>query len=249
MRGIGARGTGLPCSRCPRPRRRPDRVRRRAPAADTRTGDPEPGSDGGARAGDQPRRHGDREPALLRPGQHRDCSQAGGRDGRSFIDGLVAAGYSKEPMEVTPDRTSINAQADNYQFSVRLNGTCLVGQYGGGGLRELRRAGARRRQVPRRHHATHRLVARRRRRRPGPSGKRRLVPMAEYIYSMVRARKAVGDKLILDDVTMSFLPGREDRRGRPERRRQVDDPQDHGRARHPQQRRGEAHARLHASAS
>ncbi|MCR2785482.1 MULTISPECIES: energy-dependent translational throttle protein EttA [unclassified Microbacterium] len=31
--------------------------------------------------------------------------------------------------------------------------------------------------------------------------------MAEYIYQMVRARKAVGDKLILDDVTMSFLPG------------------------------------------
>ncbi|WP_213815040.1 energy-dependent translational throttle protein EttA [Glaciihabitans sp. dw_435] len=31
--------------------------------------------------------------------------------------------------------------------------------------------------------------------------------MAEYVYSMVRARKAVGDKLILDDVTMSFLPG------------------------------------------
>ena len=31
--------------------------------------------------------------------------------------------------------------------------------------------------------------------------------MAEYIYSMIRARKAVGDKLILDDVTMSFLPG------------------------------------------
>jgi len=31
--------------------------------------------------------------------------------------------------------------------------------------------------------------------------------VAEYIYSMVRARKAVGDKLILDDVTMSFLPG------------------------------------------
>jgi len=31
--------------------------------------------------------------------------------------------------------------------------------------------------------------------------------MAEYIYSMVRARKAVGDKLILDDVTMAFIPG------------------------------------------
>ncbi|WP_166869479.1 MULTISPECIES: energy-dependent translational throttle protein EttA [unclassified Salinibacterium] len=31
--------------------------------------------------------------------------------------------------------------------------------------------------------------------------------MAEYIYSMVRARKKVGEKIILDDVTMSFLPG------------------------------------------
>ena len=31
--------------------------------------------------------------------------------------------------------------------------------------------------------------------------------MAEYIYQMVRARKTVGDKLILDDVTMSFFPG------------------------------------------
>jgi ATP-binding cassette ChvD family protein len=31
--------------------------------------------------------------------------------------------------------------------------------------------------------------------------------MADYIYSMVRARKAVGDKVILDDVTMAFLPG------------------------------------------
>lgn len=31
--------------------------------------------------------------------------------------------------------------------------------------------------------------------------------VAEYIYSMVRARKKIGDKLILDDVTMAFLPG------------------------------------------
>jgi len=31
--------------------------------------------------------------------------------------------------------------------------------------------------------------------------------VAEYIYQMVRARKAVGDKVILDDVTMAFLPG------------------------------------------
>jgi len=31
--------------------------------------------------------------------------------------------------------------------------------------------------------------------------------VAEFIYSMVRARKAIGEKLILDDVTMSFYPG------------------------------------------
>jgi len=31
--------------------------------------------------------------------------------------------------------------------------------------------------------------------------------MAEFIYSMIRARKAIGEKLILDDVTMSFFPG------------------------------------------
>ena len=31
--------------------------------------------------------------------------------------------------------------------------------------------------------------------------------MAEFIYTMIRARKAVGDKVILDDVTMSFFPG------------------------------------------
>jgi ATPase subunit of ABC transporter with duplicated ATPase domains len=31
--------------------------------------------------------------------------------------------------------------------------------------------------------------------------------MPEFIYVMSRARKAHGDKVILDDVTLSFLPG------------------------------------------
>ena len=31
--------------------------------------------------------------------------------------------------------------------------------------------------------------------------------MAEFIYSMYQARKAHGDKVILDDVTLSFFPG------------------------------------------
>src|SRR5579883_3045545 len=31
--------------------------------------------------------------------------------------------------------------------------------------------------------------------------------MAEFIYTMKRVRKAHGDKVILDEVTLSFLPG------------------------------------------
>ncbi|SPT52713.1 Uncharacterized ABC transporter ATP-binding protein Rv2477c/MT2552 [Actinomyces bovis] len=39
------------------------------------------------------------------------------------------------------------------------------------------------------------------------SYERRTAEVAEYIYSMIKARKAHGDKVILDDVTMSFFPG------------------------------------------
>ena len=31
--------------------------------------------------------------------------------------------------------------------------------------------------------------------------------MAEFIYTMRKVRKAHGDKVVLDDVTLSFLPG------------------------------------------
>ena len=31
--------------------------------------------------------------------------------------------------------------------------------------------------------------------------------MAEFIYSMRKVRKAHGDKVILDDVSLNFLPG------------------------------------------
>ena len=73
--------------------------------------------------------------------------------------------------------------------------------------------------------------------------------MAEFIYTMRKARKAHGDKVILDDVTLSFLPGREDRRRRPQRRRQVHRAQDHGGARPAVQRRRVPHARATPSAS
>ena len=31
--------------------------------------------------------------------------------------------------------------------------------------------------------------------------------MAQYIYTLEKARRAHGDKVVLDDVTLSFLPG------------------------------------------
>ncbi len=44
------------------------------------------------------------------------------------------------------------------------------------------------------------------RRKPG-SGAPKLEGMPEYIYTLQRVRKAHGDKVVLDDVTLSFLPG------------------------------------------
>ncbi len=50
--------------------------------------------------------------------------------GRALIDALVAAGFDKAAMQLTPDKTAINLDADNIQFSVLIGADCLVGQYG-----------------------------------------------------------------------------------------------------------------------
>ena len=50
--------------------------------------------------------------------------------GRDFVDALVAAGFAKTAMQVTRDTTTVGLQADNIQFSVAVNGDCLIGQYG-----------------------------------------------------------------------------------------------------------------------
>ena len=56
---------------------------------------------------------------------------AGGNlTGRPFIDNLVKAGYPQAAMELTPDRTTVNAAADNIEFSIRFGSTCLIGEYG-----------------------------------------------------------------------------------------------------------------------
>ncbi len=54
-------------------------------------------------------------------------------DGRAFIDGLIAAGFDRAAMEVTPDRTAVDLAADSIQFSVRIGDECLLGQWGGTG--------------------------------------------------------------------------------------------------------------------
>ncbi|MBC7402856.1 MAG: hypothetical protein H7279_06740 [Microbacteriaceae bacterium] len=57
----------------------------------------------------------------------------GGANGRAIIDSLVAAGFEKAAMQVTPDKTSINGGVDSILFSVKIGGSCLLGQHGGGG--------------------------------------------------------------------------------------------------------------------
>lgn len=52
--------------------------------------------------------------------------------GRGVIDNLVAAGFDKAAMQLTPDRTVGNRAADSVQFSVRIGDECLLGQFGAG---------------------------------------------------------------------------------------------------------------------
>ena len=54
-------------------------------------------------------------------------------DGRAFIDNLTGAGFDREAMEVTPDRTAVDLPADNLQFSVKIGDECLIGQFGNTG--------------------------------------------------------------------------------------------------------------------
>lgn len=57
--------------------------------------------------------------------------------GRAIIDDLVGAGFVKKDMEITPDKTSIGLAAWNIEFSVKMNGTCLIGQTGNVGFQSF----------------------------------------------------------------------------------------------------------------
>ena len=70
--------------------------------------------------------------ALFDSTNNATLTAAGGANpgGRAFVDALVAAGFDKAAMQLTPDKTAINLDADNIQFSVLIGADCLVGQYG-----------------------------------------------------------------------------------------------------------------------
>jgi hypothetical protein len=53
-------------------------------------------------------------------------------NGRAIIDSLVAAGFDKSTMQVTPDTTPTHHNTDSIQFAVQLGSECLIGQAGGG---------------------------------------------------------------------------------------------------------------------
>lgn len=57
---------------------------------------------------------------------------SGERDqGRAYIDALAGAGFAKESMQVTADRSTVGNPAESLQFSVAWSETqCLVGQVG-----------------------------------------------------------------------------------------------------------------------
>ena len=51
--------------------------------------------------------------------------------GRAYIDALVAAGFDRALMQVTPDETTVGNAVESLQFSVRWGDAhCLVGQVG-----------------------------------------------------------------------------------------------------------------------
>jgi hypothetical protein len=57
--------------------------------------------------------------------------------GADVIDALVGAGFEESAMELTPDKTAIGLDADSIEFSVKINGQCIIGQFGSFGYRSI----------------------------------------------------------------------------------------------------------------
>jgi hypothetical protein len=57
----------------------------------------------------------------------------GAVDGKTIVNTLVAAGFDKAAMQLTPDKTTVGAAADSVLFSVHVGDSCLIGQRGPAG--------------------------------------------------------------------------------------------------------------------
>lgn len=55
--------------------------------------------------------------------------------GRKIIDNLVDGGFDKKAMELTPDKTAIDLEADTVEFTVLIEKSCLFGQWGSFGYK------------------------------------------------------------------------------------------------------------------
>ena len=80
--------------------------------------------------------------------------------GRAYVDALVAAGFDKGAMQLTPDQSTVGNPAESIQFSVRWGQECLIGQVGPatGAPVTVDRPGPRRGHLPDRGHPPDRLV-------------------------------------------------------------------------------------------
>lgn len=56
---------------------------------------------------------------------------------KGIVDNLISAGFRKQDIEVTADRTSIDLQADSVIVSVRLKGECLIGDFQASGVKSV----------------------------------------------------------------------------------------------------------------
>jgi hypothetical protein len=64
-----------------------------------------------------------------------DLIAAGGiPPGASVVAALESAGVERSAMEITPDRTSIDLPVDALLFSVKIKGSCVLGQFDGDGF-------------------------------------------------------------------------------------------------------------------
>jgi len=83
---------------------------------------------------------------VIRPGQDAEANkpffdmlnaayfaQRGIGTGEEIINNLVANGFTKADMEVTPDVTALGIAVDSIVFSVKIKEECLIGQTSGQG--------------------------------------------------------------------------------------------------------------------